>query len=180
MVFRQAQGYVLMARLEVLYVWIEFRELGLGRLSGLINWLWGLQRAAVIKSCAESSWSIIYTVDMMTDTVHGDECVFCTLYVQGKSVYLGRVCVTEYVCAHVFHSRLCLQYMLAKQPEDRHTSHPQGATFPVRRETVRQWAAHTPPSSFALNTSLHAHLHYASTVFGNTKQCKHNTLCSEC
>lgn len=85
---------------------MEFSELGLSRLSGLINWLWGLQRAAVIKNCAES---IIYTVGMMIDTALGDECVFCTLYVQGKNVYLGRVCVTEYVCAHVFHSQLCLQ-----------------------------------------------------------------------
>lgn len=115
----------------------------------------------------------------MIDTAQGDECVFCTLYVQVKSVYLGRVCVTECVCAHVFRLQLCLQHMLAKQPEDRHTSHPRGTTFPVRRETVRQWAAHTPPSSFALNTSPHSHLHHASSVYGNTKQCKHNTPCSD-
>lgn len=61
---------------------------------------------------------------------------------------------------------------------DRKTSLPRGTTFPVRRETVRQCAARTAtPSSFALNTSPLAHLHNASTVYGNcSSQTDHCTV----
>lgn len=44
MVFRQAQGYLVMARQEVLYVRTEFSE-DRADSSGLMNWLWGLQGA---------------------------------------------------------------------------------------------------------------------------------------
>lgn len=92
MVFRQAQGYMVMARQEVLYVWIEFSELGPSRLSGLINWLWGLQRAAAARSCAESMWSIIYPVDMMMDTMS----VYSALCPREEC--LSRMCLCDWIC----------------------------------------------------------------------------------
>lgn len=177
-------------------VQIGSRLLGDGSTGGALcqNWVqrgqsrfvWPDELAlGIAGSCGESLWSIIYTVDMVIDTAWGDKCVYSALYVQRKGVYLGRVCVTEYMSAHVFHLQV---YRYACQASWGISACTDTAVFHREPHFLfegKQWdnglCILLPPHLLWTHHLMHIGIMCPQflPLLTNTKQGKHHTTCCD-